>query len=421
MLDLSSNPLGPECFVTLFETLHAPSLRELNLNLVLGNNTSPKEGREAAAAVARLVRVRDAPVQGEGGWAPHLEKLRLNGNDLGWRGLKAIVAAIIGATPDPQVGKRRPNRSLYQVELFATMAPESDESDTENASSARAGGANQLVFTSDHSAVERGANGTPVEETISATEVMLRTRISVGGHASSSASFSRAPGNTSSDNRNRARLLGCSANLQLSPQALYVSLTRALWRKLLGEQLWANFERRSGVQRAARSTLMGARILGCSATAGPVARGTPSVFPFAALPPELRLAVVRALDPTGALSDAQFLRVISWASSRSTIGWGSQSTSQRFETLRKPDASRDEITLLPTHVWDWRASMALSPPRDWEAAVVDAPQPALGAGWGGRGGPNGDGGAGVERHPLLPKAGMCAFWEATGTTFCDLP
>jgi hypothetical protein len=429
-------------FVTFLDSLRSASLRQLHLSVALANNIPSSDARTAAAAVARLLRHRDgsSAIAEQGvGWAPQLEKLSLNGNEFTWKGVRAIVAAVLGAVPPGEAGSLdapKPNRVLLHLELFATMSDErpSSDSEEEQGEAERGGVAHRAgrplsissslraqaqearaAAAGDAAWIASATPGGVTPPRMGAAEAARRTPILLPGSSSRTHAEQPAEAVTQPSPRRNA-----------TPSAgeLFEQITRADWRRLLGAQLWRNSSERGVVQSAALAVLVAARVLGCKSreTAPRQDPGDddttmePAGFPFARLPLELRLSVLRHLDERHVLSEPQFGRIVAWASDASTIGYGCGfGLSVPRLDLPSP-AERETATqsLLPTHAWDWHASLRRSAPRDWEAELLDKPKDNLGEGWGGGGGPDGTGGAKPTKKREV-KPGMAAFWEMTGT------
>lgn len=182
-------------------------------------------------------------------------------------------------------------------------------------------------------------------------------------------------------------------------------LQRPKYYDVLKKHLDVNSSDRAICRFQAARLLGAARTIGCRAREG--AGAEPGVFPLLRLPPELRAHVLRMLDDDGALSEAQFISVLSWACEPSTIGYGSSS----WPGLpQEPEPPATEHTTLPAPPWSWDECFCRrSPPRDWNsdwcAAHEEGPEHPH---W---------------RRPMRSlreaPAPLLAFWECTGTDAAD--
>ncbi|WFD34024.1 hypothetical protein MCUN1_000852 [Malassezia cuniculi] len=107
----------------------------------------------------------------------------------------------------------------------------------------------------------------------------------------------------------------------------------------LEEQLERNARSCRLAQRQATNLRIAARILGCRSKYN---GSVPGVFPFAQLPSELKLCVLRHLAPS--LNEDQFESVLSYACSASTIGYCCG-----LNTYARPDVPQ----IIPFTPWNW--------------------------------------------------------------------
>lgn len=410
-LEINNNPIGTRSIVQFLDDINAPSLTHLKLSMtMLERNlredqlrnplwTSSAENEnweeESAHDIWRreMMKVGDSvsnlisSKRGKGGYAPRLERLSLNGNDLGWRTVKKIVKSILND-----------NRNLIEVELFATMtAGDSDDEEDEKSTG-------------------------------------LRRVISVGTMYYRNQQASRinhGQGNATPPRKN-------SVKMETSSEKTI--LTKENWRGELGRHLWRNRLKRKDVKDASRYILPIARVLTCKCREA----SNKPLFPFTKLPPEIRAKVVSFLDDKMILSSQQMKRILSFASNPATLGYGSISkdlglSDLALQQIRKEAQGIDEddkydYGLIPHHRWSWKEMVCDFPmPRDWPATISDENMRRSKAGEGeddhseteglGGGGPDGLGGATYERSGpdaarrrwLEEQSGLHAFWESTGT------
>lgn len=421
---------------------------------------SREDSQRAALSVARLLRVRtrqerwrscrtvDAQDGSEGdipedeaisgGSAPQLEVLTLNGNHLTLPGVKMIVAAAVGGPASP------PNRVLTHVELFATCESDERDEDEEQEDDAEGRGRSSTKGTERRTlSVVRGYRAARK----AAVEITGRTVPSAAGDLSSSRSATKAY--ATQDDSSEGRRGGTpQARYEPDDRRSYANITAENWRRKLGSHLWQNTGQRSSVIHAAQQIVGKARILGCkSSTISAAAQGSdigsaPSPLALERLPPELRLAILRQLDPAQVLSEGQFRLIVSWACDSSTIGYGREGVPLPWADGAALDAGSFSqsstsalrtASLLPSAPWDWHDMLSRSLPRDWVAESWDLWNehrdtiPIMGGG----GGPDGEGGAtepvtrgggrpgGLVATGSLdrraPDPALLAFLEATGT------
>jgi hypothetical protein len=409
-LEINNNPIGTRSIVQLLDNINAPSLTHLKLSMTMlernlreGQLTNPlwaselqKEGWEQEEAhdtwrkeiskvgnsIVKLVS-RD---KREEGYAPRLERLSLNGNDLGWRTVKKIVRSIVDS-----------NRNLIEVELFATMtAGDSDDEEDEPTGLKRVISIGTMYYRNQQ------ANRT-----------------------------NHGQGNATPPRKNSLKTESMSAK---------IALTKESWRGELGRHLWKNRLRRKDVKDASRYILPIARVLTCKCREGP---GKP-YFPFTKLPPEIRAKVILYLDDKGILTSQQMKRILSFASNPATLGYGCMSkdlglSELALQQIRKEaqgieEEDTNDYGLIPHHRWSWQEMIRDFPmPRDWPATILDENMRRSKAGDGeddhseteglGGGGPDGLGGVTYERAGpdaarrrwLEEQSGLHAFWESTGT------
>lgn len=382
---LSSTPFSLEAFCHLLDNLDAPCLHELRLPLTLSSTPLTKEqSRRAALSVARLVRPKtskrsssqddlDSSDESQepsstdstaGGNAPALEVLTLNGNALTLRGVKMIVAAVLGGPASP------PNRVLTQVELFATSGSDEVDSDVEDGDDDRKSRASGSV----HNRLR--------------TLSIARSYVEEKNRRRSTQQHDELPSSPSSSSKRRP-------HLEPDDPKAYSHITAENWRRLLGSHLWKNAQSRSSVIATSQLLLAKARVLGCRSSPGPDLENPLSLH---RLPPELRLAILKKLDDVEmTLSSAQFQRVLAWACEGSTIGYGSPAFG--LSSSATPSTISEFPTLLPCQTWSWSEMIKTrSYPRDWTAESWDQwndvrdTLPIIGGG----GGPDGEGGSTME-------------------------
>ena len=404
VLELSNNPIGTRSTVQFLNHLDTPCLTQLTLSMTMSRANLERDqaqnslwtigdqswrGEDAALVWRKeVVAVGDslaALIAGNrnGGYAPRLERLALNGNDLGWKAVRTIVNAVLQG-----------NTCLTQLELFASISPEDsdDDDDGEEASEASEAG--------------RPARRSSISALLSGNRVHSQSPHEQGQQAQEGGPLAR-------DN----------------------------WRFRLGRHLWSNRVERLGVKDAARHLLRTVRVLSCKCRDGPP--GKDSTFPFVRLPPEIRQKVILELDERRLLSVKQMERIISFASDPATLGYGCKSAelglnSVALQQIHKetaiaptPFASVDQqdYGLLPHHRWSWTAMVRdFSLPRDWPATILDETRRIADTDEGlGGGGPDGLGGVTLDqmgpdrsrRRWLQEQSGLHAFWEATGTYRAD--
>lgn len=366
---LSSTKLTPQAFCDFIDGLNAPCLRELRMSLTLtGAEVGREDSLRAAASVAHLVRSSsqsDAHLQDNSttassrrGCAPQLELLTLNGCALTLRGVRMIVAAVVGGQHST------PNRSLTHVELFATSQPGEVDSDQEGESSEVQTGQGterrRRTVSIGRSFVEaRRARRRDEREGMPSVDVATSSSSSVGSSRPHPAS------NSASSCARQHQILGPE-----DPRC-YRHISSANWRSALNAHLWQNVQDRSAVIAAATLLLAKARVLGCRSQLSYPEDKMTDTMDLTSLPPEIRLEVLRALDDEHVLSEGQFRRVIAWACDASTIGYGRHTW--RPQTL-SPDERADDRAgqgLIPTQPHDWPTTLSRSPPRDWAAEAYD--------------------------------------------------
>lgn len=330
------------------------------------------------------------------GYLPRLEKLHLNGNDLGWRAVKRIVAAILDS-----------NRTLIDVELFATIDINDSDDEEDDDEPSRAAGAS------------------------------LRRMVSIGSLYYQSRRARRV-------HHGKGNATPPRSGTPQSASATRARLTRDNWRGELGRSLWANRSNRQIVKDTSRHMLPILRTLTCKCRPN-TSTASSAPFPFTYLPPEIRARIVSFLNKDMTLSAQQMKKLISFSSDPATIGYGCKSVDLGLSdmALRQINseaqvADADETLdygLIPRHRWSWKEMMQDCPmPRDWPATILDdglrrKAKPEEGdddhrdiQGLGG-GGPDGRGGLTEERPGpdaarrrwLEEQSGLHAFWETTGT------
>ncbi|CAO1632632.1 unnamed protein product [Sympodiomycopsis kandeliae] len=319
-LILSSTPLYPDSFCHLIDNLRSPTLRELRLSLALPSSSiTREESRKCALSIAHLVRPeRPCSRSNHGkGDAPQLELLTLNGNPFTIKGIKMIVAAIVGSSYWPG------NTSLTHVELFATCTADDVDSDDDEEQQR------------DQSA------STSRRRTTSISRHYLETRRAELQRVAGAQGRVVPPIDTAATRQDRpstpltlARDAGSRANqveLTVPPledespanRQLYAHINAFNWRHTLGSHLWSNTQNRSGVIYSALTLLGAARILGCKSTISTDNQESSSRMSLATLPPEIRLDILKQLIDERNLSQKQFDQVISFACDPRTLGYGS--------------------------------------------------------------------------------------------------
>lgn len=415
ILEINNNPIGSKSIVQFLDYLDAPSLTHLTLSMtMLEENlkadkernllwTSKAEDRNTKSESSHdiwrreISRVCDSLVtlvsgrRRRGGYAPRLEKLSLNGNDLGWKTVKKLVTSILDG-----------NKTLIEVELFATMSP-GDSEDEEDS-----------------------------------TEPALKRVRSIG-----TIYYQNRQANKTNHGQGNATPPRQNPSTFIAP--LKVKLTKQNWRGELGRHLWENRMGRKSVKDASRYILPIARVLTCKCREGP--NEVKPLFQFTRLPPEIRAKVVLSLNDYDTLSPNQMKRIISFASNPATLGYGCKSANLGLSDLALQQIQKEaqgvvdvedndinDYGLIPHHRWSWKEMLRDFPmPRDWPATVLDENQRRATAGESeddhseteglGGGGPDGRGGITYERPGpdaarrrwLEEQSGLHAFWESTGT------
>ncbi|PWN36296.1 uncharacterized protein FA14DRAFT_179656 [Meira miltonrushii] len=370
VLELSNNMIGTRSLVELLDNLHTPSLTRLALSMTFlrkhlaedqsfnplwahdkarwSSLTSAEVWKEEVGAVTdRLVTLvrHDKPAP----FVPHLEWLSLNGNDLGWRTVKRITAAI-----------RDTNRCLEHVELFSTTdAQGSKELDNDTDDELETG-----EDQAQQSAPPAQENG-------------VRRSTSIGSHF---VARRRQQIAQDREERQNAPLL-----LTWHPEDVGESrppLNKTNWRKELEIRLKENRQAKAGIKNVSRKLLRILRTLTCKCHE---AKEEPSdgSFPFTKLPPEIRQRIVMHLDGSDTLSHKQIERIISFASDPSTIGYGRRSSNLGLSRLavdeiykevtnKVEEITRDDYGLLLHKKFRWKDMMNnYSVPRDWPATLLD--------------------------------------------------
>lgn len=298
---LSSTPLYADSFCHLIDNLRSTSLRELRLSLAIpATSITREESRRCALSIAKMVRPKQ---KGEGsadalecGDTPQLELLTLNGDQFTLKGIKMIVAAIVGSSYWPG------NTTLTHVELFATCSADDQDSEDEE---------------EQNNTGQSTSNGSRRRTTSISRAYLEARRAELHGVLNNnSASTSGATSFTSSAHSQLE-------NTSPSNRKLYSHINAFNWRHLLGSHLWNNTQNRSGVIYSALSLLAAARIMGCRSRCE-----TDSGTSLLRLPAEIRLHILRHVADESStratiLSRRQFDRVISFACDSRTIGFGS--------------------------------------------------------------------------------------------------
>lgn len=424
VLELNNNPIGCRSMVQFINHLDSPCLTHLSLSMTMqidqladdqksnplwkqGNQTWREEKDSLIIWKQEMSRVGDCLAEFISGSRagrsriPRLERLSLNGNDLGWKTVKKIVKGCLNG-----------NKTLTQVELFATT--KADDSDEENDS---------VSQSSSHGLRRSSSIGT----------MYLRNRQSNRESSIHGQGFATPP---RSDQSSKATMTEVE------------NITKDNWRFKLGRHLWKNKINRMAVKDSSRYMLKSVRVLTCKCrqSVTPLDQSSTS-FSFTSLAPEIRARIIPYLDERGVLSLQQMERIISFASNPATLGYGCKSANLGLSELAlqqiKQEASgfvddavqdSQDYGLLPHHRWSWRESVQdFGMPRDWPATVLDEQKSSAAdndddddhrdiQGLGG-GGPDGRGGSTLEgfgpdpsrRRWLEEQSGLQAFWECTGT------
>lgn len=370
VLELSNNMIGTRSMVELLDNLHTPSLTKLALSMTFlrkylaedqsfnplwshdkarwNSLTSAEVWKEEVGAVTdRLVTLvrHDKPAP----FVPQLEWLSLNGNDLGWRNVKRITAAI-----------RDTNTCLEHVELLSTTDAQ---------------GIRELDQDTDDELItgeEQGQqNAPPVREN------SVRRSTSIGSHF---VAQRRQQIVQDLEERQNVPLL-----LTWHPEDVgeaRPSLNQKNWRKELEIRLKENRQAKAGVKDVSRKLLRILRTLTCKCHE---AKGEPSYdfFPFSKLPPEIRQRIVMHLDGSDSLSQKQIERIISFASDPATIGYGRRSSNLGLSGLAMEEIDKeatnkveavtpDDYGLLLHKRFRWKDMIDnYSVPRDWPATLLD--------------------------------------------------
>ena len=417
-LELSNNPILANAFIAFVDALPASgtSLEHLEMSCVLAHPAeaifpTPTESLDAARAVARLI-ADDTRCRG-------LRKLTLNGNSFGYKGVRAIVAAQVGTAfgpyklpyrarlaltkaSEPPIARgllpksqRRPNRSIEHIELMGNVDEESagptDEAlDQDNAvASFLRNSPPSRRYSISRYFLARASSSRMRETRLHgvaggiepgmASLAQLAQSDQSGQVSAPSHIRSRSPSPVTHSESAQAEQLIAEAGPEFetwqrdAQEAIEIGSGVDLidWRVLLKARLELNSKDGQKVRRAALAVLSVARTLSCCVKKSQ-ARPEPGCgFPqFLSLPPELRLHVLRQLNPEGVLSERQLNEVVSWAQDPSTIGYGEPGYPWSLQGLRRSDG--DCIAVLPSHSWSWPVCFRFrSPPRDWTAELID--------------------------------------------------
>lgn len=449
ILDLSNNAIGTRSMVELLDNLHTPSLTRLYLSMTMQRSnlerdqeenplwrtgdqtwtTSPSSDAlwkaEIAQVTDRLVRLvkHDTPSP----YAPRLEWLTLNGNDLGWKSVRRLVDTI-----------RENNYCLEHVELFATT--EADGAD-----------------------VAWGGSDTDEDDSRGITDLPradLRRATSIGSHMVArrrEALAGQMEERVVAESDDISRPFSSTGQHFRSPFLQKPRLTPDNWRGELGRHMNVNTSTKWSTKDASRKLLRTVRTLTCKSHEAESIQSSNEnrrrIFPFARLPPEIRQRIVMHLDEVNTLHQRQTERIISFASDPATIGYGHRSENLGLSAAainaihqETQDASvgveqmdvQSDYGFLLHRSFRWSDMIARhSVPRDWPATVLDEvvsmrdaipcaeDDRSVDVGGGGGGGRRGPGStrnghnheqiSNVRRFWLAEQSGLQAFWEATGT------
>lgn len=279
-----------------------------------------------------LVQPPTNPVSGKGPYAPRLELLTLNGNDLYWQNVKRIVEAIV-----------KGNSSLCLVELFATYEEGSTENDGNQAS---------LAPTS-RPLRRSGSTGNAFAQ----RRQQQRDFRLADKQSDANTIASRSKNNIRQDN----------------------------WRHILSLHLWRNKKGKIAVKDASRRLLSPARILTCKCREADHQQASNSYFPISRLPPELRRRILAHLDTSNVLSNRQIEQIFSYASDATTIGYGARSkdcgvtksikdaiAQELRGTKTDTQSAGNDYGMIPHRPWSWVNMIRYhTSPRDWPATVLD--------------------------------------------------
>ncbi|KAN0061566.1 hypothetical protein ACQY0O_006413 [Thecaphora frezii] len=336
-LCLNNNPMSRKSFVSFLAAIQWDGccLEKLQLSctqiselLKHGSDGVDDDLGElySARAVARLIS-SDSKCR-------RLRVLSLNANDFGIKGWRAIFAALVGTVWGPYELPRE------DVDLLRSAKRDGDISEVIPRSELRPNRCLQHLDLTMANVRKLAASGDEVSDATApgSLRAFLREappdrrrcvlqylqlqrqvgQISRGrpddndsGDASVEAIIARAGGDAAAWHEEYREAVETESGVHLLD-----------WRTLLAARTRLNRKDAEQVRAAALRVLKAARVLGCRA------RMREAVPPsglsrFWQLPPEVRILVVRHLDDEAALSEQQFLEVVSYAQEWTTIGYGS--------------------------------------------------------------------------------------------------
>lgn len=388
------------------------------------------------------------------GWAPNLKKLHLNASELGIKTVKRVTRSILGQdrklTREGHISP--PNQTLMSVEMLATYSDNSEEE-----------------FES-----EKEENHRPSSNL--GSDVNLRRVRSISTALRERRIQTQSDIMPASTTSIAGDIIQVRSSIRRSSVRQEV-VTKANWRRLLGNHLWKNRRMASETRELARSLLPAVRVLGCCSREAEASKITSSAgFPFARLPAELRRRIVDLIvdvrnddghsddDNEKRLTRRQRENIISFACERSTIGYGSRSSQLGMSDLAlsrlmsevkkwssredvegrcmqiRPDVGLgtaaegedEESSLIPRHRWSWLEMIReRSVPRDWPAAILDEAgimtasayhgpiddeeaTEAERTSFGGGGGPDGQGGITMMRPVKIARERKNQLWQTSG-------
>lgn len=380
-LGLSSNPISHRALAAFMDSLPpaGTSLECLELSNVLPVEDDASEPGEERMVAAKAV----ASFIADAARCRSVKTLLLNGNGFGSRGVRTIVAALIGSassldlaeddseatTEDPfyetvfRARLRRPNRSLEVVELAGNVErgwlPQDPHEQRERLEAVRKRYArvahheiDAIVAFLDLRARRARLNEPALSEQEAPMEIVRHMK-AVGVHLDEWArDFEEAA-------------------------EIGAGLTVGNWQALKQSRLEQNAVDGQRCRQAATAVLAAARIVGCTAQrARTVPDGAQQGFHrFLDLPPELRLMVLKKLDTHSVMSARQFACAISFACERTTIGYGEL----HYDWTRARAAS-DTASIrttpsdtLPAQKWSWQQCLQeRAAARNWAADRLDA-------------------------------------------------
>ncbi|GAK62870.1 uncharacterized protein PAN0_002c1072 [Moesziomyces antarcticus] len=380
-LSLSSNPISHRALAAFMDSLPpaGTSLECLELSNVLPVEDDASEPGEERMVAAKAV----ASFIADAARCRSVKTLLLNGNGFGSRGVRSIVAALIGsassldsagdvseATMEDafydtvfRARLRRPNRSLEVLELAGNIErgwlPQDPQEQRERLKAIR-----KRYACVAHDEIEtivafldlRARRARLNEPAPSEQEVPIEI-----------ARHMKAVG---------VQLDEWERDFEEAAE-IGAGLTVGNWQALKQLRLEQNAADGERCRQAATAVLAAARIVGCTAQRVHTAPdGAQQGFHrFLDLPPELRLMVLKKLDTYSVMSARQFTRAISFACERTTIGYGEP----HFDGTRVRAAS-DTVShsttssaTLPAQRWSWQQCFEeRAAARDWAADRLDA-------------------------------------------------